>query len=81
MDKAYIDAALTIVENALDEAMAEHAPMNSAHEGKATIEEEFDELWDEIKEKYPDMEKMLKEASHVAAMAVRFMVEVCLDNE
>lgn len=53
--------------------------MNSAHEGYAVLLEEVDELWDHVKTRQPDrdLNKMTKEAVQVAAMAVRFMVEVC----
>ena len=76
----FMEDAMTIVENKLYDAMGEHAAMKSAHEGKAVIEEELDELWKEIKKKSPDNDKLIEEASHVAAMAVRFMVDVCLSN-
>lgn len=50
----------------------------SAHEGYALILEEMDELWDEIK-KHPSRRsdlKMAKEASQLAAMAMRFLVDL-----
>jgi len=52
---------------------------NSAHEGKAVIEEELDELWSEIKAKPKDREAILNEAIQLGAMAVRFIADVCLD--
>lgn len=57
-----------------------NGPFASAHEGYAVILEELDELWEEVK-KNPakrDPEKMLKEAVQVAAMGLRFVVDVCL---
>lgn len=53
-----------------------HGPMKSAHEGKAVIEEELDELWEEIKKKNPDMAKIKKEAVQLGAMVLRFLVDV-----
>lgn len=81
MSRQLIEDIMVVIENALEDAIAEHAPMNSRHEGKATIEEEFDELWDEIKMKNPDNDKLFIEASHVGAMAARFMLDVCLKKE
>ena len=53
--------------------------MHSAHEGFAVLAEEVDELWDEVKRKAgPERDEALrKEAVQVAAMALRFLVEVC----
>jgi hypothetical protein len=52
---------------------------SSAHEGYAVLLEEVDELWDEIKG--PDDSKqtarMRAEAIQVAAMAIRFIEDVC----
>lgn len=63
----------------LDSAQANFPPMNSAHEGFAILKEEVDELWEEIRAKQGarDLEAMEKEAIQVAAMAVRFVVDVC----
>lgn len=51
-------------------------PVHNAHEGYAVLLEEVDELWDEIKKKNPDMSAIRKEAVQVAAMAMRFILEV-----
>lgn len=50
-------------------------PMASAHEGWAVIQEEVDELWDEIKGGQ-DKTRMREEAIQVAAMAMRFVIDV-----
>ena len=54
-----------------------HREFTSAHEGYAVILEELDELWDEVKKREPDIEKMRHEAIQVAAMAMRFVLNVC----
>lgn len=59
-------------------ARSKYPAMNSAHEGYATILEELDELWDEVKRR-PDRvskRKMRREAIQVAAMAIRFILDV-----
>ena len=52
---------------------------SSPHEGYAVILEELDELWQEVKASKPgsDRDAMRKEALQVAAMAVRFIQDVC----
>jgi hypothetical protein len=70
---------ITDIINELSEAESKYAPMHSAHEGFAILKEEVDELWDEVKRK-PDAirrEAMRKEAVQVAAMALRFIQDVC----
>lgn len=73
------EGAILILEE-YNRAVAANKPFNSAHEGWAVLKEEVDELWDEVKKnaKNRDPEKMLKEAVQVAAMGLRFVVDVCL---
>ena len=54
---------------------------NSAHEGYAVLLEEVEELWDEVKKnpRKRDPAAMREEAVHVAAMALRFLVDLCED--
>ena len=56
-----------------------HAPFNTAHEGFAVLLEEVDELKAEVwKNKTKrDPEQMRREAVQVAAMAMRFIHDVC----
>jgi hypothetical protein len=55
------------------------AGMHSAHEGFAVLREEVDELWDDVRG--PDdsgrAARMRTEAVQVAAMALRFIEDVC----
>jgi hypothetical protein len=64
------------------DASTKFRPFNSAHEGYGVLLEEVDELWEEVKVKQSrrDKEKMRAEAIQVAAMALRFVVDVC-DSE
>ena len=57
-------------------------PRTSAnnHEAYAVLLEETDELWDEIKKKDPDQEKVRNEAIQVAAMAIRMIVDMEIRN-
>lgn len=67
----------------LYDAMDSHGPMHSPHEGWAVIWEELDELWDEVRQKPSNRSiiNMRKEAIQVAAMALRFIMDVCDANE
>ena len=62
-------------------ATSHHGPMTSAHEGYAVLLEEVDELWEEVKKnprKHPEtFAKRREEAIQIAAMAVRFVLDVC----
>lgn len=62
----------------LAKARAKFGRFNSAHEGFAVLDEEHDELWDEVKANHPDRTaRMRAEAIQVAAMAIRFVEDVC----
>lgn len=67
------------VEKEYDTASRNWPEFNSAHEGFAVLKEEVDELWDLVKinQKRRDFDLMRKEAVQVAAMAIRFAIEVC----
>ncbi len=75
--------ALTQVPKALTEiyleylrATSQFPQFASPHEGYAVLLEEVDELWDEIKnnKKPGAQERMRKEATQVAAMAMKFLM-------
>jgi len=51
-------------------------PLNSTHEGYAVILEELDELWDTVKKNEPK-KLMRAEAVQVAAMSLRFILDLC----
>ncbi len=61
----------------LNRARQAHGNLHGPHEGYAVILEELDELWEEVKSKLATKADMRKEAAQVAAMAIRFMTDVC----
>jgi NTP pyrophosphatase (non-canonical NTP hydrolase) len=68
---------LAMASQELARATKKHGAMASAHEGYAVIKEELDELWEQIKKQQRDEESIRKEAVQVAAMALRFVIDVC----
>lgn len=74
-----IDSVLEMVKDEIVSAALKFPPMNSAHEGYAVLLEELDELWEHVKAKQFDRDivAMQYEAIQVAAMAIRFAIDVC----
>lgn len=74
-----LQAVRYAVINELQNAMANWPAFNSAHEGFAVLLEEVEELkaWVFTNQKKRDLQAMYKEAIQVAAMAMRFALEVC----
>lgn len=72
-----IDEALAALRNELFKAMKKHAPMHSPHEGHSVIAEELDELWDLVKQDLARTTDGRKEALQVAAMGLRFALDLC----
>lgn len=82
-EKMKTDKAVELAVKELERATELHGPFRSAHEGYAVILEELDELWDIIKgvKSFTDRPSELKkEATQVAAMALRFLVNLCEDD-
>lgn len=73
-----LDEILHDVKDEILKAMEKHEPMPTIHHGKAVIQEELDELWDEIKEQHPSTKLLREEALQVAAMGVRFIFDLCI---
>lgn len=76
-----LDDVLADVRDEVVRARRKHRAMASYHDGKAVIEEEFDELWTEIKKQRPSRGQLETEAVHVAAMAVRFVLDLLRETD
>jgi hypothetical protein len=70
-----LDIALNDIREEYLRARNKFHKFNSDHEGYAVILEELDELWDDIKNNRADDLKR-KEAVQVAAMALRFILDL-----
>jgi hypothetical protein len=79
VDQVVLDAVC----NELATAMGNWPAFNSAHEGFAVLLEEVDELKAHVwtNQKRRDLAAMQKEAIQVAAMAMRFAIEVCNEED
>lgn len=73
-----VDHVGKLVKDELMRAMIKHpTPFNNAHEGFAVLKEEVDELWDDVKGDLAYAHDFgMREAIQVAAMAIRFVVEL-----
>lgn len=80
--------SLSTVKAAMEDVMLEYhrasdrfPRFHSAHEGWAILNEEVDELWEEVKKppKAIDPNAMRREAIQVAAMGLRFVLDICPD--
>ena len=89
-EEAKLSLVVIEVEEEVKRARALHGSMHSAHEGYAVLLEEIDELWAEIKQNPKKLSfdgqerlkrKIRTEAVQVAAMAVRFILDVCEKND
>lgn len=60
-----------------------NAPFHSTYEGWALIKQKVDNLWDEIKKEETggSREAMLKEAAQIGAMAMRFIIDLGIDEK
>lgn len=66
--------ALNAVADELRSATRKFPPMASAREGYAVILEELDEMWQEVK--HGTTARAREEALQVAAMAIRFLIDI-----
>lgn len=71
-----IDEILCRVRHEVVRARIKHPAMNSPHEGYAVIQEEVDELWEEVKADEGREGDAMTEAVQIAAMAVRYVMDL-----
>lgn len=74
---ARIDAGLAELRAELYKAMTKHPGMHSAHEGHSVIREELEELWDHVRADTGKSADARKEAMQIAAMGLRYALDVC----
>lgn len=74
--KEQIDHILQEMKLEYLEARITHKGLHSYHEGYAVLKEEIEELWEEIKKREPNNDKLFKEAIQVGAMALAFIFEL-----
>lgn len=80
---ANVASVLEAIRQEVVKATAKYPPMNSAHEAWAVLFEEVDELWEEVRAKQGerDLDAMRTECIQVAAMAVRFILDICTEDK
>jgi len=69
-----------MVENELAHAQESYPKFNSEHEGFAVLKEEVDELWEAVRMKQSNPNRSIqirRETVQVAAMAFRFLYDLC----
>lgn len=76
--KEVVNKVIVDVLKELESATRKFGAFNSGHEGYAVILEELDELWEAIKDKNQTIEDQREEAIQVAAMAIRYILDICI---
>lgn len=76
-----IDKELALIRAELFKSMTKHAPMHSPHEGMSVIREEEEELWQHVMADTGRTTKARKEARQVAAMGLRYVLDLCQNAE
>lgn len=71
-----VNGVLDEVRDQIKRAMIKHAPMHSPHEGISFLKEEVDELWEHVKYDTGRTLEARKEALQIAAMAIRYVVDL-----
>lgn len=80
MTQPTVSNVLAEVEVELRSAMRKFAPMHSPHEGHSVIREEFEELWKHVMENTGTTPAARAEAIQLAAMACRYVHDLCIES-
>jgi hypothetical protein len=73
--QAKIEAAIAVVREALNYAERKHGlKFASPHEAHSVILEEYEELWEHVRADTGRTPDAATEASHLAAMAIKYMI-------
>ena len=76
--QASVRKVLFMLQEELECAMKKHpVGFHTPHEGYAVILEELDELWDLVKADKARGSDAEREAIQIAAMAVRYVLDIC----
>lgn len=78
-ERARLEEAVDIVLAEAFKAIRKFRPFRSGHEGASIIREEFDEFFEAVRAN--NLKESRKEAIQVAAMAVRYMVDVLYQHQ
>lgn len=65
------------IQREIEGSRKNHGTFTGSHEGYAVLLEEVDELWSEIKKRERNFSAMEKECVQIAAMAIKFIEDVC----
>jgi hypothetical protein len=72
-----LEEIIDMLRNEVAAAMRKHRSMASPHEGHSVIREEVDELWEHVRADTGDTPEARKEALQVAAMGIRYAMDLC----
>lgn len=78
IDELALSTVMEAVEREVRKSVSKHAPMVSPHEGHSVIREEFEELWEHVRADTGRSALATKEAVQLAAMAVRYVMDLSL---
>lgn len=76
-----LEEVLDLLRSEVFAAMSKHRSMASPHEGHSVIREELHELWDHVRADTGTTPAARKEALQVAAMGIRYVMDLCDRHE